>query len=146
MNAIKSNYQGFQLDQTKNMIARRINSRGRFLFCIFLLICLAISLLQSCAYHNEEALYPDSNCNLTGVSFSNDIRPLIEVNCAISGCHVPGTGNISYTTFEGFKTVAENGRLHHMVVETRQMPPVGSLSECSIDKIEAWINQGALNN
>jgi hypothetical protein len=100
-----------------------------------------------CYYDNEEELYPGSvDCDVTNVDYSTVIKPIADSNCAISGCHVPGTGLPDLTTYVGLKTIADNGKLNDRVVVRKDMPPSGPLSNCDIDKIEAWISQGAPEN
>lgn len=107
---------------------------------------LAGFFLSSCYYDNEEELYPLESCDLTEVTFSQDIKPIIESNCAVPGCHVPGTGRVDYTSFQGLQIVINDGRLKQRAVVQRTMPPTGPLNSCDISKIEVWLDNGALNN
>ncbi len=106
-------------------------------------ICLVVT---SCYYDNEEDLYPLQTCNTDSVTYQQHIKPIIDANCALSGCHVPGTGRVDYTTFQGVKIVADDGRLRQRAVVETTMPPSGPLSSCEQQQIEAWLNSGALNN
>jgi len=111
-----------------------------FLFC---------SLLFSCYYDNEEELLGENApvCKLEEVTFSGDIEPIVAQSCAINGCHLPGgAGNGVFLTFEGILAKVTNGSLQNRVVQERTMPPNASLSDCEINKISFWINQGAPNN
>ena len=89
-------------------------------------------------------------CVTTNISYSSFIAPLIATNCA--GCHSGPTasGNIVLTSHAGVKTVADNGRLVGAITWATgyQQMPKGSnkLSDCKIEKIKAWINDGAPNN
>jgi mono/diheme cytochrome c family protein len=89
-------------------------------------------------------------CNTTAVSYSGFIAPLLNTFCA--GCHsgaIP-SGSISLNSYNGVKAVAQNGRLVGAISWSagyHQMPQGGNkLSDCSIAKITAWINDGAPNN
>ena len=89
-------------------------------------------------------------CNTENISYAAFVAPLISANCA--GCHSGPTasGNIVLTSHAGVKTVAENGRLLGAITWANgyQRMPKGSnqLSDCKIEKIKAWINDGAPNN
>ena len=103
-------------------------------------------IITSCYYDNEEDLYPLQTCDTEAITYAETIKPIIDQNCALSGCHVPGTGRVDYTTFQGLKIVADDGRLRQRAVVERTMPPSGPLSSCEIEQIELWLNEGALNN
>jgi len=95
---------------------------------------------------------PDpSNCDTTSVSFSADIQPIIEQNC-FGGCHngVTPVGGFLLTTHAGVKAKVDDGRLFGAVDHQAgfvAMPQSGSkLSDCNLDLIKAWIDDGALDN
>ncbi len=89
-------------------------------------------------------------CDTTLVSYSNFISPLLAANCV--GCHSGGSpsGSIDLNSYNGVQTVAMNGRLLGAVSWTASFQPMpkgsSKLSDCTIDKIKAWINDGAPNN
>jgi hypothetical protein len=108
---------------------------------------LSVLFLTACYYDNEEELYGGKPCNVVTVSFSKDIMPLIQTECAISGCHVQGgNGNGIFDNYQNVKAKVDNGSLRNRVIIQRDMPPSGPLSNCQIAYIEEWINQGAPNN
>lgn len=80
------------------------------------------------------------------VTYSGQILPLIQSYCAVSGCHVSGFLPGDFTTYEGLKEKAENGRLHLFVIDLKTMPPDSSFHNKQRQLFECWINQGALNN
>jgi hypothetical protein len=104
------------------------------------------AMVQSCEYHNEEELYPNQDCETENISFSGQILPLIQTQCAISGCHVTGTGRVVLTGYQGVKGVVDDGRLMQQAVISRSMPPDRPLTNCQIEQLKAWVDQGALNN
>ncbi len=111
------------------------------------LVKLSLSLLvviftNSCASDNIEELYglPDYLCDPQQVGFSSVIQPIIQTNCAISGCHVPGTGLPNFQDVnEIFKRAVEMKKR----TRSRNMPQVGSLSQEEIDQISCWVDSGA---
>lgn len=108
----------------------------------YILIVLSLAMLNGCYYDNEEELYPESfNCNPGDVTY-DIIKPIIDANCATSGCHVAGTGRKDLRTYQGMKDIMDDGRLNERVIVKQDMPPSGPLSKCYIAKIEAWIAQG----
>lgn len=103
-------------------------------------------LLAGCYYDNEEELYPGETCDVTEISYQVNIRPIIDANCALSGCHVPQTGRVNFESFEGLKSVADDGRLEQRALINKDMPPSGPISSCDMKMIKAWLDQGAPNN
>lgn len=104
----------------------------------------------SCFYDVEELLYPESDCETSTMSYSNDIAPIFSANCYV--CHDTSTkfGNIILDSHsEVLKRVNSNillGVIKHSI-GFPPMPQGGpKLLDCHIEKIEAWISQGALNN
>jgi len=109
----------------------------------FLIIIMSGSLFNGCYYDNAEELYPGSlNCDVSNLNYDLVIKPIIDTNCAISGCHVSGTGRKDLSTYQGVKDVVDDGRLNQYVVVEKSMPPSGPLSTCNIAKIDAWIKDG----
>jgi hypothetical protein len=103
-----------------------------------------ILLAQACYYDNEEELYPgDSDCNTAGLTYQNAIKALVDTRCAVSGCHVSGTGRVVLTTYQGVKAIVDDGRLAQRAIVDKTMPPTGPLPSCSIRQLEQWIADGA---
>lgn len=112
------------------------------IYYLILFLCTII-ILSGCYYDNEEELYPNSfNCNVDDTNFELVIKPIIDANCAISGCHVAGTGRKNLSVYQGLKDVVDDGRLNDRVIVNKSMPPSGPLSKCDIATIDAWIKQG----
>ena len=114
---------------------------------------LSIFLLNSCTYDNEESLYGISDCDTNFVSFEMDINPIISSNC--KSCHVGEypAGDILLETYNQISLVADDSSQRGIVyVITRPegdpdlMPKGYRLTQCEIDKIIAWKEQGLLNN
>lgn len=89
-------------------------------------------------------------CDTTSITYSGFVAPLLATYCV--GCHSGGapSGNIVLNLHAGVQTVALNGRLIGAITWAngfQQMPRgSGKLSDCNIQKIKAWISNGALNN
>jgi hypothetical protein len=108
---------------------------------------LLLAFGQSCVDHNFPLTTP---CDQgTGVSFQNDVQPIIEAKCAIPGCHNGSTSLPNWNNFATLQDYALTSDLRSLVVN-RQMPvagsPGGSLSQDEIDTIVCWIDNGAQNN
>src|SRR5437868_2705424 len=72
-----------------------------------------ILFLVGCKYNNEEELFGVKNsCDTSNVTYSTTITGILNTNgCA--GCHSGSapSGNISLTTYAGFKAKVDDGRL-----------------------------------
>lgn len=83
-------------------------------------------------------------------TFAEDIRPIVETKCAISGCHNGDMGPaLNWTNFEMFHQRVASGLVKYRVTH-RIMPPsfspAGPLTQEQINAIACWADQGAPNN
>lgn len=107
--------------------------------------------LSSCYFDSEEKLYPNiPACDTSNVSYSNDVNPILQNRCY--ACH--GNNNtVSAIEFEGYAdwlAVLANrnvlGAIKRVSGVTAMPQGADKLPDCEIHIIEAWINQGKLNN
>ncbi|MFN4298517.1 MAG: hypothetical protein ACK4EX_02175 [Thermaurantimonas sp.] len=89
-------------------------------------------------------------CDTSAVSFARDVQPILNNYCV--SCHTAGSpsGGVVLNTYNGVKTVANNGKLLGSIFHQPgfyPMPPSGiKLDECKLKTIRAWVNSGAPNN
>lgn len=92
----------------------------------------------------------DEECEIDVVSYSMDIRSILDNGCV--GCHNSSnpSGDIILEDYNNVRAAAESGRLLGAVKWSPgyvNMPLGGAqISDCSILKIETWIAQGLNNN
>jgi hypothetical protein len=106
-------------------------------------------------------------------TLSGSVQPILNTNCAFSGCHAgtsPQAGQnlsagVSHVNIVGVTSIQsallrvkagepDSSYLVHKIQGTQgtvggsggRMPPGGSLSQDNVDTIRAWIAAGALNN
>lgn len=79
----------------------------------------------------------------TGVSYANEIKRIINTNCAKSGCHDAGAGSRDWTDYEKVKSHAQNIKTR---TGNRTMPPDVPLNEEDIQRIACWVDDGAPEN
>ncbi|RMG79754.1 MAG: hypothetical protein D6707_07605 [Bacteroidetes bacterium] len=131
---------------------------GQLIINKYTLILIALTgVFTGCYYDNEEYLYGNSNtsCDTSAVSYTADIEPIISSKCLT--CH----GNASFNTsgggiaLEGYNNISSYlsanstrflGAVKHLSGYS-PMPKSGTkLDDCSIAKIETWINNNYPNN
>ena len=117
-----------------------------------------VVLLNGCYYDNLDEIHPDFNvqCDTTGtMSFASDIVPILSSGCGSTdnSCHHTDNSDsdIGLDTYEDVKTQIENdNQFLKSIVHDPAVTPMpqggGSLDECSILKIESWINNGYADN
>lgn len=135
---------------------------------IFGLLVIFIVIAFSCS-NDKNPTKSDDNVTVDP-SFANEIQPIFNSNCAISGCHsnASKSANLSLASGEAYDNLvnvnstqnsskkrvvpgdAENSYLV-IKIEANQpgiskMPPSGSLSSNQIQLIKNWINKGANDN
>jgi hypothetical protein len=124
-------------------------------------------LLFSCKHDPENIVLPDPEpepsekpCHPDTVYFKNDILPIFQSSCAMSGCHdavtaqdgvildsyanIISTGDVKPGNPEGsdiFEVIAEDDPDKRM-----PPPPATALPAAQIEMIRTWILQGALDN
>ncbi|TAH40748.1 MAG: hypothetical protein EYC69_10185 [Bacteroidetes bacterium] len=124
----------------------------------FVLLALSIASLQSCYYDNLEEIHAADDlftpCDTSGtISYSSDIVPILVNNCgANNSCHQSGTSDsdLPLDNIQNVRDYVFDGTLMGSILHEsgyNAMPKDGgSLSSCSIQKIQAWINRGTLDN
>ena len=79
---------------------------------------------------------------MSGISFEDEIQPIISSSCAINDCH---NGN-QFPDFRVFKNIQENAANIKKLTGDRTMPDEGSLTQAQIDAIACWVDDGAIQN
>lgn len=108
----------------------------------FLFVCW--SMTQGCVNKNKQDIL--GSCDTSDTKFSTVVKPIIDMHCnSASGCH----GSISQGAIllEGYQNVKDNYANILVRVKSGDMPKNNpKLDNCTIFKIESWINKGAINN
>lgn len=118
---------------------------------ILFLSITALLFFSACYKNNLADLTENTTCDTTNLTYSTNIEPILKNNCTNSGCH-ENTAALTFplTTYEDVKMIALDGRLlrslRHQVGVAAMPKGMSQLDSCTINKIEAWINQGTLNN
>ena len=101
----------------------------------------ALTIMAGCDYNKSDIL-PD--CATVPARFANDVLPLIQNKCA-TACHNAFSTNAGgpFTNYSQIKAKAD---LIKFMVETRQMPQDGTLTDAEIKVISCWVDAGAENN
>lgn len=79
----------------------------------------------------------------SGVSWVQNIKPIIETRCAKSGCHAAGSGRTTLQTYADVKRIAAEIRRR---TQNRSMPYDEPLAENAINMIACWLDDGAAEN
>lgn len=108
---------------------------------------LSIVFFYSCYNDNEEELYGPVSCDVSAITYTNDVLPIINTSCATAGCHVSGgTGSGDFTNYTELKAKVDNGSFENRVLIQKNMPPSTPLTDCELQILQAWVDNGALNN
>ncbi len=120
---------------------------------LFAIIVVAITF-TSCFYDKADVVYPvsASTCDTTTVTYSNQIVSILNAQC--NYCHGAAAnsigGGIYLNTYAALKPYVNNGSFLNSILQNGKasaMPKNGAkMDNCSILKIQSWINKGALNN
>jgi len=120
---------------------------------IKIFVSIALFLLATgCYWEDIETVFPkDESCDTLDVSFALDVVPILENNCFTCHSNANAPNFASGLRLEDYEDVSIAtaqivGAINH---SNGFMPmPQGQekLDSCQIGTIEAWINQGSLNN
>ena len=110
-------------------------------FLVWFVCCLS---LWHCKHEPQETPVPACN----PVSFTGQIQPIIQVNCAITNCHVAGSPDGDFNNFADLKEKIDNGSFKNSVIDWNapRMPEAYKLPEAELRMLQCWLNQGALHN
>jgi len=121
---------------------------------LFFIALITMISVISCSKQSEDRLQAvtPTPCDTTSVSYSTDIVPILQNNCY--SCHgngnTAGSGGILLDGYTNLNKWAGNGYLVGNVTHAPGYVPMPyglpALPSCEINKIVAWVHQGALNN
>lgn len=114
------------------------------------LALFSVIVLAACTKDKVAAVipYPNATCSDT-ISFTNDLLPVIQEQCA--GCHDPANGTpgggYELTNYTNVKANI-SAVIGSMKSEGYQFMPQNNdpLPDTTIQKFMCWVNQGKLNN
>jgi mono/diheme cytochrome c family protein len=84
------------------------------------------------------------------MSFQTDIQPILQASCV--SCHNSGfaSGGVILDGYENVKPYAQSGKLSKVINHengvTAMPMNADKLDDCTIKKIDAWIEQGFKDN
>lgn len=134
---------------------------------------LLLAVITACGGGSSTGPEPDPDPDPTPnpdrpVSFSEDIQPIFNGNCAVSGCHDSATqeSGVNFSSYDaalssmgvqyGTEVINPGNPNNSPIVDkiSNENPEFGErmplnrqpLSDAEIDSIFAWINDGAPNN
>ena len=119
---------------------------NKFAIYLFLLVGAA------CSWENEETFYPDvENCDTLDVSYSLDIVPVLSSNCFSCHSNSNAADFGSGIALEDYADVNASSTLIVAAIKHMEGVPAmprnsDKLDDCTISKIEAWVNDGSPEN
>ena len=123
-----------------------------YLILLFVFLCVGIS---GCYFDNAENLYPDlpGTCDPTQAAYQANIQPIIQQNCYT--CHNSANANAlgsgidlesSSTLIQVVNNGSFLGSIEHASGYSAMPKGGGKLTDCQIETIKTWINNGAPTN
>ena len=127
------------------MMFKQINPQNFTRPLIYSLIIMMTAITFSCTNHNKQDILHLNICDTSITKYSTTISTIISNNCASqSGCHGPLPGSVSLEIYQNVKDRATDIVNR---IKAGNMPKNNpKLDDCTILKIETWVNKGALNN
>lgn len=111
---------------------------------------ISILIVSGCYYDVEEEIYPTLACDTTAVTYSGTIIPILENNCYSCHSAAANFGNITLEGYDKLNAYVDNnqfiGAIRHEAGFSPMPKNQPQLVECDLQKIEAWIADGAPDN
>ncbi len=126
-----------------------------------ILILLSIVIIAFCGCYNDtiQELYPNVVlCDTTTVTWTATIQPIMQQNCAVSGCHDAQTqqSNYDFDKYADVKRAVDDksrddlgmmvGTVTHAAGYSQMPSGKPKMDDCTITKIVKWVRDGALEN
>ncbi len=112
------------------------------IYSIFLL-ALGLVLFNAC---KDEEPTPDPDPVATEATYTKDAAPILNANCALSGCHVSGASVGSLEGYADAKAFAGFGKMLKAINHEAGVSPMpkngAKLSDDKIASLEKWVADG----
>lgn len=105
-------------------------------------------LLSSCLYESKEQF---NVCNTENINYKDSVITILQ-NYGCISCHSNQfpSGNVDLEGYDDVKTYVDSELLIKSIKHADGVSPMpksaAKMERCDIDKIEAWISDGAPNN
>jgi hypothetical protein len=108
---------------------------------------LLISWMQQGAQNNS----CEAGCDMSNVTFSTNILPILNQNCISCHSGTSPSGNLNLDSYASISNAALNGNLLDAINWIGSAVPmpnnaVSQIPQCYIDQIQLWVDEGAPNN
>ena len=117
----------------------------------YLTFIIVASTLLMCSCEDDDAkpdpVQPQDLCDSLDYTYNNDVKAIIDANCATGYCHGgAGAGGVYMADYTETKTVASGGKflkaLKHEVGASPMPKNQPKLSDADIQIIECWVQNG----
>ncbi|KAA5536215.1 hypothetical protein F0919_00690 [Taibaiella lutea] len=120
-------------------------------------ILLSSLSIIACTNESKENIIPDNSgngCDTTNITYTGYVKSVMDGSCATAGCHDAATKSdgidlSNYASVKGVALTTEHntslllGVINHNDNFTAMPENAAKLSDCTINKITAWVNAGA---
>lgn len=104
---------------------------------IGLLSILGITLIIAACQKDSPA-----DCD-TVPTYNSNVKEIIDSNCTLSGCHDGGSGAPgNFKNFQGLNQVTTSGAFSRRVIDIKDMPASGSLTDAEFNILKCWAAEG----
>ena len=122
-------------------------------FSLFLAFLTTLLLCMGSCTNDALPEPSEVPCIEEGLTYEEDVRPIIEETCAYSGCHLGGAPGV-YNSYDGLLQDLEDGSFRDRVITQREDPNVGmppdyapadrpvDLTEEELTIISCWLEAG----
>lgn len=120
------------------------------LITLSVLLIVIAACYSGCYYDKADLVYP-AGCDTVNMKYTADVVPILASNCYV--CHggtASGSGGRKFDTHPLLLNYVNSGKLMKAITHSPGAVPMPyqmpKMPDCSINKIKAWVDRGALNN
>jgi len=118
-------------------------------------LLLLLAFINGCYYDSEEKLYPQlsTSCDLSNVTYTANVKPILQASCL--SCHSNSKagnsgGGVKLENYADVLISVNSGKLmgtiNHAIGYQAMPQGGGKLTDCEINQLQKWIDNGKLNN
>lgn len=111
---------------------------------VFFVTGTVLAILAGCS----KGSITSYDCTGTTPTYTNDVKAILDANCATSGCHSASSKKDGYdlSSYTAAKSASGNSAFLGSIQHTsgyKPMPEGGSLSDAQVKLISCWVQNGA---
>ena len=119
-----------------------------FLITVSFILSYFIIIVPSCTFDAIAPPEVEEFCDTLNVTYTNQIKAIVDTKCAFTNCHVSGFSSGDFSTYNNMLSRLESGLIERRAIQLKNMPPSDfpQLSTEELDVLSCWLSKGFPEN